>query len=178
MDDKIIQYLDDTFDRVYFKQVEFEVESKIEGHGFREAHILKALRSIKNPDLIEEAKKILKPAGYVYRGGVLGKPDLMSTLKRATAADYALWLKGYLERGGKVTHTRDYDFNWSWYIATEDFIIPDRCCGVDRFNIIVPDGVNVTHAGFDHCDVYYMDYRKDPSTVPLFTDVYKMLKEM
>ena len=97
----------------------------------------------------------------------------------ANAIDYAIWLKGYLEGGGRITNTYDYNMpDDECYLATESFEIPDGACGALSFNVIVCDpDIQVTEAGHSHCQVYRLDYTNEPQEIHLYKDVARILQE-
>lgn len=89
----------------------------------------------------------------------------------ATVEEYAEWLREYLKRGGKVTHTHDYRMPRDFFlVAQKSFTILDGTCGSRAFNVIVPAGLEVKRAGHDHCHIMDADYNA-PGIVPSYPDV-------
>lgn len=90
------------------------------------------------------------------------------SLRPATVADYAAWVKIYLDRGGKFTHYYDYDMPEMW-VATGDVAI-GNLFGSDALTIIVPDGLKVTAGG--HCELFFMDgFTTSKRWVPSYNDL-------
>lgn len=87
-----------------------------------------------------------------YRWRVLVRP----CLRRATALDYSRWLRGYLERGGQITHAYDYPTPTDFYVAEHAFALP-ALYGSLAATIIVPIGVTVDVLDRGHSSLYWMD---------------------
>lgn len=95
-------------------------------------------------------------------------------LRRATAADYSRWLRGYVARGGHIGHCYDYPTpDDRWYVATGPFTL-EPMFGAGSVMIIVPEGiaVEVDEKAFTHNQVFWMDsYRvSNTSGAPAFSD--------
>lgn len=99
------------------------------------------------------------------------KESLLPHLKPATAEDYTRWLRGYMERGGSITHCYDYDLlPDEFYVAQSDFaLIP--LYGVDAVHIIVPHGVRFLGGELGHCTLYFEDEVKGHRWVPLYNNI-------
>lgn len=90
---------------------------------------------------------------------------------QARVSDYATWLRGYAEHGGRITHVYDYPMsNWSFLVALRDFRTGGEC-GAASVSIIVPEGINHICGGLGHNDLFFMDGFRTPShIVPAFND--------
>jgi hypothetical protein len=106
-----------------------------------------------------------------------------SGLVPASAADYARWLRGYVKRGGKITHRYDYPFKRAGFLhATEDVTVNSRKeFGARSRDIIAAPGVKVTRSvpgpqegfnGWGHTKVYWMNGYRTNNTgiVPVYSD--------
>lgn len=96
----------------------------------------------------------------------------------ATAADYAAWLRGYLQQGGQITSTYDYP------MPIERIVIAKLPChitplhGASAYTIIVPQHVPCTMDNdIGHNRVLYMhDFSRHNMTyVELYSDVEALL---
>ena len=104
-----------------------------------------------------------------------------SLIVRASARDYAQWLRGYVKSGGKITHRCDYPMrNARFFYAFGDVTVNSRKeYGARSRNIIVHPGAKVTRthpgsafSGWGHTSVYWMEGYKtsDTGIVPVFSD--------
>ena len=90
-------------------------------------------------------------------------------MRPATEREYKDWLAGYMAAGGAVTHRYDYPFpEERFFVALQSFVIPEGVCGASSFSVIVPSDLAVNHEGFDHCDIFPMDYKMKPSWVSAY----------
>lgn len=104
-------------------------------------------------------------------------PVALKLARHAGAREYANWLRGFLEKGGKITHKYDYPFSSKdFFVALESFAIPNGVCGTLSFDVIALLGIKVTHKGHDHCNVYPLDYKDTSDLVPLYSDIAKRLE--
>ncbi|MGL5442714.1 MAG: hypothetical protein ACRDDJ_09620, partial [[Mycobacterium] stephanolepidis] len=94
-------------------------------------------------------------------------PDPGTGLRWASMHEYIVWLRGYLARGGEVTHRYNYPFaQFRLLYATADVVIDSHAeYGARSRAIVVPKGVSVTRSvtapgvpfrGWAHSTVYYM----------------------
>ncbi len=106
--------------------------------------------------------------------------NIRGCLRRASAPDYADWLRGFLE-WGVVTDYYDQDLapgiitTDHFYVATHDFKLPSGLVS-NALNIIVPENINVEIPDdYGHCTIYKM-----PSDllgyglVPMYRDVARL----
>lgn len=49
--------------------------------------------------------------------------EILPNLRNARSVDYSKWLIGYIESGGKPTHSYNYDLPSDFYIAIRNFSI-------------------------------------------------------
>ncbi|SKO14961.1 hypothetical protein [Mycobacteroides abscessus] len=100
-------------------------------------------------------------------GSHSGDADPGPGLRWANAAEYGAWLRGYVARGGQVTHRYNYPFaQWRLLYATADVAISSHAeYGVHSRTILVPEGLSVARSatgpgvpfrGWAHSTVYYM----------------------
>ena len=89
---------------------------------------------------------------------------------------YEEWLKGYVEKGGEITHFYDYKCsNIEFYFARKNIHIP-QLCGSLAFHVVMDHGCEITCGpeGIGHVNVYYLDgFRIKGSWVPAFKDFLK-----
>jgi len=111
------------------------------------------------------------------RRTAIAKSILLPKLRPARLHDYLLWLKGYIDGGGQITHVYNYPFDQfsflgkgEWFVARAD-IKPARLCGANAVSIIVPSGINAEHGDWGHCNLYFMDGYRHNGFVPLYCDV-------
>lgn len=93
-------------------------------------------------------------------------------LRRAATIDYKRWLDGYVEAGGHLTHSYDYNMPTDFYIATRN-ITAYPLYGSASIHVIVPSHLtlNVEH-GIGHCTYYLMkDFNLVGSWVPVYQNV-------
>lgn len=94
-------------------------------------------------------------------------PDLEPGLRWASVEEYIAWLRGYVARGGVVTHRYNYPFaQFRLLYATADVVIDSHAeYGARSRAIVVPKGISVTRSatapdvpfrGWAHSTVYYM----------------------
>lgn len=93
----------------------------------------------------------------------------------AELSDYLVWLKGYVDNGGEITHCYDYPFSrWaSWRLAINDLEITPLF-GANSFNIIIPKGVNCNIDEVGHNVIYFIDgfiVGGAGRVVPIFSDI-------
>jgi hypothetical protein len=77
-----------------------------------------------------------------FRRSEVERADFLEHCRPAEPREYSRWLKGYLRRGGKVTHPRDREIGpQRFYVleSTPDYV--PSLYGALSFNIIVPAGV-------------------------------------
>jgi hypothetical protein len=91
-------------------------------------------------------------------------------MRPATANDYVIWLKGYLEDGGEITHTYDYPISrWKFVVATSHFTLKPGF-GVNAKHIIVPRFIKWS-GQLGHDSVFEMnEYKCHGRIVPVFSD--------
>lgn len=90
-------------------------------------------------------------------------------VRSAAPKEYATWCRGYLERGGRVTHHYDYNMPDSFKVALGSFDLP-HACGALSIHVIVTDGISVKQNG--HCGVFNMDgFIAHGGWVPMYNDV-------
>lgn len=93
--------------------------------------------------------------------------------KRGSLEHYKKWLKGYLYKGGEITHYYDYEMHTDkLYIISYDTEIP-ALYGAMSLMLIVEEGVLVAFPdGLGHNNVYYMDsHEVKGSWVPTYTNI-------
>lgn len=91
-------------------------------------------------------------------------------MRPATKREYRAWLEGYISGGGQVAGYRDT--MPEIFIAKAPLEIPDHTCGALSFGIIAPVGIAITHEGFDHCQVFYMEgFTAKGSNVHAYGDI-------
>jgi len=101
----------------------------------------------------------------------LAREKLYPHLRLATRKDYLEWLRGYIERGEKLTHAYKHSFHMDeWYVALKN-IDPVSLYGVDAINIIVPTNIRVTEGDWGHCELFYMDGYEAGSWIPIYDDI-------
>lgn len=101
---------------------------------------------------------------------------LMNTLpvRPADPSEYAEWCRGYLKKGGEITHHYGYDMPSYVKMALRSFDLPHNAYGAHSIGVIVPDGLDVSIGG--HCSLFYMDcYRALGHYVPMYNDVAALL---
>lgn len=91
-------------------------------------------------------------------------------MRKAQAHDYAMWLTGYLNNGGNVTHQYDYPFERAGFVvATSDFHIRPGY-GARSQRILVPRFVKWTGT-LGHDSIYMIDgYQVHGIWVPTYSD--------
>lgn len=118
-------------------------------------------------ELEKEIKEIKKKVQRVHE-------LLQGNIRPATVNNYIKWLRGYLQKGGKVTHTYDYPMDRvisSWVVAHSDFAIAPLH-GSYSLNIIVLNGVKFNGGNLGHSKLYFMDeFTHESNLVPIYTDV-------
>jgi hypothetical protein len=84
---------------------------------------------------------------------------------------YVAWLRGYLKRGGRITHVYDHPYSRARFVrATRDFTTGDEC-GADARSILVPSGVQHLGGRIGHCNLYFEDgYGQKGILVPAYSD--------
>lgn len=96
----------------------------------------------------------------------------------ATIEEYTAWLRGYLAKGGKISHYYSYNYivRPRFVKALKSFVTGHRC-GAESLHILVPEGLEVEVQG--HCEAYKMDgfttTYPERAFVPLYLDVAVML---
>lgn len=134
-------------------------------------------------------EKMLEARGR-YRGSALthrfkeGLADKWTSFcVPASAKDYAKWLKGYLEKGGNISHYYMYGLPTKDFLkATSDFIITPLY-GASSLNVIVPENIEVIVDPdlIGHNSIYFMkEFRTAPegaSFVPCHSDIEKLLED-
>ena len=109
-------------------------------------------------------------------------------LRQGTPRSYALWLEGYLENGGDVTH-------WYNYAMPCDrlYVLPEDCraevwplYGAQAVSVIIKQGAsvafrpvaNMRDPDIGHNHLYFMDgYREFGGFVPCYPDVLRILED-
>lgn len=102
---------------------------------------------------------------------MIAKYAMLQSFRTANKRDYELWLAGYLEAGGKITHV--YDYPWGrrdWYAPVADNVELIPLYGATSIQIIVPAGMTVSGDG-GHSLIFWMDGFRAPRVVPLFSDI-------
>lgn len=96
---------------------------------------------------------------------------------KATPVQYARWLRGYLAKGGKITHYYERDFPTSlFYFVKQDCEIMELF-GSHSLHLIVPEHVTVkaVNGSFGHSELYCMKDFSCNDGVPLYADIAKLL---
>lgn len=92
-------------------------------------------------------------------------------LRPASPEEYRNWLRGYIEKGGKITHVYDYKMPNFFYVAQDSFDVKPLY-GASSICIIVPENINlsISKEGTGHNSIYYMkDYNTNYNYfVPLY----------
>jgi hypothetical protein len=96
----------------------------------------------------------------------------------ATAADYATWLRGYLKRGGAITHEYPYPMSRADVVVlTRSGLDLPSLYGARALEVIVPAGLTLStpatfHGRCGHSTVYLMDgFAIVGNFVPTYPDV-------
>ena len=97
---------------------------------------------------------------------------LTKHLRNATREDYLPWLKGYLEKGGSVTHFYNHPFlGWDWYVAEKNINIAANFVGSIQPQIIIPRGISITNRDWGACKLFFIEnYETTSWVIPSFED--------
>jgi hypothetical protein len=71
------------------------------------------------------------------------RDDVVFLCRRATPADYQVWLRGYLASGGVLERILGYPMPDNWFVPRVSLTLP-ALLGVHAVNLIVPPGVEIT----------------------------------
>lgn len=101
--------------------------------------------------------------------------EWLDNCRVAELSDYLVWLKGYIDNGGEITHSYNYPFSrWaSWRLAINDLEVTPLF-GASSFNIIIPKGVNCNIDDVGHNVIYFIDgfiVEGAGRVVPIFSDI-------
>ena len=131
---------------------QFKTQQRRRSLQFREKH----------RKMTEESNKRTKRVQLLLQGKTV----------RASKRDYEKWLAGYLNQGGKPTHSYDYGMpEDSWLVATKDFQI-EALHGSDSLQIIVKSGVIFKGGELGHTNLYFMDdFKLMGGWVPVYSDI-------
>ena|SRR3989344_345505 len=102
---------------------------------------------------------------------------LEGRVRQATREDYQEWLRGFLQKGGEITHVYEYPMSEvlnSWLVAVQDFtLFPLH--GARSLQIIVPEGIKFLgdESELGHSAIYFMEgFRKSQGAiVPIYNDI-------
>ncbi len=134
--------------------------------------VLEEIRSQKQEEDLEQKKEGERFMREMKKREELARQHLFPNLRIASVKDYLLWLKGYMENGGRPTHVYDYPLpQREWYVAIRE-IEPIELYGADAINIIIPANVSTKIGDWGHCELFYMDGYRPSSTVPIFKDTH------
>lgn len=104
------------------------------------------------------------------------KAEFLPNVRPATVEDYEKWLKGYLLRGGKISHWYDYEFTgYDWFVAEKDLVL-EPLYGANLVWLIVPESIEVQGAdNFGHSGIFYMKNfsSTSPDWAPYFRGMFK-----
>lgn len=77
-------------------------------------------------------------------------------LRPANANDYKKFLKGFIENGGEITHSKSYPFlrHRNYYVAQEDFEIRNP---IGRLVIIIPEDIEYKGGYIEKAQLCFMD---------------------
>lgn len=99
---------------------------------------------------------------------------LQGKIHPATTEDYKRWLRGFLAKGGKISHVYDYPMSQTiseWFVAFKDFEI-SPLYGASSVYIIVQSGVRFLGGNLGHSGLYFMDeYTQNGGFVPIYSDL-------
>lgn len=97
---------------------------------------------------------------------------LQGKISKASKRDYKKWLAGYMNQGGRPTHSYDYGMpEDDLFIAIKDFQI-GLLHGSDALQIIVKSGVIFKGGELGHTNLYFMDdFKLMGSWVPVYRDI-------
>ncbi len=112
---------------------------------------------MESPHYESESEKVLRKYRE-EREKIMG--SLEGKIRPATVRDYQSWLRGFVARGGKPTHSYDYDWRpYNAYVATSDFKIPDvdrkYLSGASALEIIVPKGIHFNGGPLGHSTLFF-----------------------
>jgi hypothetical protein len=105
----------------------------------------------------------------------------------AEPKDYSRWLKGYLRRGGKVTHPRNREIRCAKFYVLES--LPDHVpslYGALSINVIVPSGLRffpdhlprTFHGQCGHSSFFFMDgFQAVSMSIESFADAHGGIRE-
>ena len=112
--------------------------------------------------MIEESNKRTKRVQLLLQGKTV----------KANKGDYEQWLAGYMNQGGKPTHSYNYDIpEYGWFIAIKDFQI-EPLHGSNSLQIIVKSGVIFKGGELGHTNLYFMDdFKLMGSWVPVYRNI-------
>jgi len=97
---------------------------------------------------------------------------LRGKMRLASKNDYLLWLSGFLERGGIITHVYDYPLDLrDWKVIEFDFKI-SPLYGSQSLNLIVKKSVKFNGGDPGHSNLYFMDdYSMIGTLIPIYSDI-------
>lgn len=106
------------------------------------------------------------------------RTELLSHCRPATVAEYAEWLVGYLNAGGRVTSVNSGPMRGMWWMLTPPTYAP-KLCGALSVDVIVPDGFRLARSlDWGHSTFYLMDrFELVGHSVPLPSDVRALLEK-
>jgi hypothetical protein len=143
---------------------------------------LNELRTIALAELENERIAYLDEEEYNDRIYDARREDLISYCRPMRLWEYAAWLTGFMQSGGKPTHFYDYNTPSNWFTANEDFTVAPLY-GSRAINIIVPVGVRFLGGPTGHNKIYistndgrflgqeFHDHKPNTNiTVPVYMD--------
>jgi hypothetical protein len=131
-----------------------------------------ALNSEKLNAMLDSFREEQKMKDELFRELIYPRETLIKKTHPASVSDYTEWLKGYLQNGGKPTHSYNYPMSrQAWYVADCDFkILP--LYGAEAISIIIPTTVKFLGGVPGHCNLYFMDgFKVEGGIVPIFEDI-------
>jgi len=94
-------------------------------------------------------------------------------LQKTSIDDYAIWLNGFLDNGGMITHFYDYPFNFNyWFNIIDDCEWEIPLFGSRSCNFIILNGVEFKFNEYGHMNFYFMDgYKHIGGLVPFYNNM-------
>ncbi|QQG45909.1 MAG: hypothetical protein HYY55_02925 [Candidatus Niyogibacteria bacterium] len=102
------------------------------------------------------------------------KKLVLSSMSKANAVEsYKTWLRGFLERGGRLTNSYNYPMPSVFFVAKEDFVmIP--LYGSSSINVIVPANIHFLGGSLGHSGLFLTDKFEvvgGTGRVPIYSDI-------
>jgi hypothetical protein len=117
-------------------------------------------------------------AGKPITDPIRSRAEVRGSMRPAAPMDYARWLAGHVEAGGRVTHSYDYPMPRDrFHIARDDFIL-GPFYGSESLNVIVRSGARFLGGQTGHCNLYFLDGSQSPVFVPVYPDVIAALRQI